>query len=65
MRELKIVEKQGIFKDIDVRAFIIEPGDSLSVDEEGITRDKFLSILDKASQPIDREAKSDSETSET
>ena len=63
MRELEVTDKQGIFKEADVRVFILEPGDSISVDDEGITKDEFFEVLDKASQPIKDEAKSDSEQS--
>ncbi len=69
MKELPvkiIYKKRGFSPNLKVQAFQVEAGDSYSIsDEQGITKEEFFSILDKASQPIDREAKSDSETSET
>lgn len=71
MKELPVKISQrtrGFMKGLEVYAFQLEEGDSSDkIDEyintkyhkkrvEGITKEEFLSILDKASQPIDREA---------
>lgn len=58
MRKLDVISKDGIFKDTNIIAGIFEQGDCISVNE-GITKDEFHSILDKASQPIDKEDKND------
>ena len=65
MRELKVISKDGIFKDADIRAGILEQGDCTSADDKGISRGEFFDVLDKASQPIKHEAKSDQEQSQT
>ena len=54
MKEIKgRVKKMGLFKEADIRVFVLEPGDSFTVDDEPVVdKDEFFSILDKASQPI-------------
>jgi len=58
---------RGILKGIKGEWFYdFQPGDRLSADDEPVVdRDEFFSVLDKASQPIKREAESDSKQSQT
>jgi len=69
MKELPvkiIYKKRGFSPNLKVQAFQVEAGDSYSIsDDIGITKDEFFNVLDKASQPIKKEPKSDSEKSET
>jgi len=66
MRELKVTNVKGKLKIGSIRAFdlLADPENKIEVDT-GITKDEFFAILDKASQPIKREAESDSEQSQT
>jgi hypothetical protein len=55
----------------NLSVYVPEPGDSFFIDqldnedEQGVTKEEFFRILDKASQPIKREAESDSKKTET
>lgn len=64
MPELKVTrtyKKKGVMDNLNVRAFVPEPDGSIHAikDELGITREDFHAILDKASQPIKKEAESE------
>ena len=56
MKEVKPIseECEGILKIGSVRIFVLEPGETFPPKDEGISKDEFHAILDKASQPIDK-----------
>lgn len=66
MTELKVINKKG---NGVVRAFILDDAEIKSqkrhTENDGITKEEFLTILDKASRPVKGEAQSDSKKSET
>ena len=57
---MRILEQVGE-KNPDMEWIVLEPGESYSVEEQGITKAEFFDVLDKASQPIKREAESEPE----
>ena len=66
--EIRITKKTGILKDVKVRAFRPEYGDApmkfgASDNSDGVTQKMFHEILDKASQLMKHETKSDQEKS--
>jgi hypothetical protein len=55
LRIYKATEKTGILKDVDVKLCVMEPNDASPKIPNGITKEQFHSILDKASQPINND----------
>ena len=62
MKELRgglVTRTPGFQPNLNIRAFIIEPGDSSDDlgNERGVTKKQFHNILKKASQPIKKSEK--------
>jgi hypothetical protein len=72
MTKLEVTNKKGLWKDANISARVLDDAElpkavvkHRKYHEYGVTKKEFFAILDKASQPIKHDAKSDSKKSET
>lgn len=59
MKELKaklVYSTPGFMDKLEIKAYQLQPGDNTDIEmQDGITKDQFHAILDKASQPIKKD----------